>query len=392
MHGGSNEARACDVTRSIAAGFVVFALLTAGCAGATAKRPDLQQTLDSLVSGASRVAPGAVAYVSGPKGTWLGASGWANAKQREAMTPDTRSRLGSVSKLWTAAVVLKLAETHQLRLNDAVGHWLPGLFPYGKRITIRELLQQTSGMIDDNDIQNQPEYWLSKIHDPKLRTQLLKLGEKMSREPSITVPALFEMRVAAALPLLFEPGTQYHYTNIGYKTLGVIAERAGHASLDALYHRYIIEPLELRHTGYDPTAVVRGEHATPYIVKNQGKLVDATRLDMGGLEGSGGIVSDARDEARFLTALMQGKIVSPTLVAELQTPSEVTSYGFGTAVSIMCGDTVFTHGGATRATMAEVAVNRDGSRVTVLLLNGRTWNSSGDTQPEQALQSLYCAS
>jgi D-alanyl-D-alanine carboxypeptidase len=378
--------------RVAVAGLVAFALLIAGCGDATAERPDLQKTLDGLVTGTFRVAPGAVPYVSGPKGTWVGAAGWANAKQLVTMTPDTRSRLGSVSKLWTAVVVLKLAEAHRLRLDDTVERWLPGLFPYGKRITIRELLQQTSGMIDDNDIAHQPEYWLSKIDDPKVRTQLLALGRQMSRDPSVTIPAMVEMRIAAALPLLFEPGTEYHYTNIGYKTLGVIAERAGRANLDTLYHRFIIEPLDLRHTGYDPTAVVRGEHATPYIVENKGKLVDATKLDMGGLAGSGGIVSDVRDEAHFLTSLMQGKIVSRTLVSELQTPSELGSYGFGASVSTMCGDTVFSHGGATNATMAEAAVNRDGSRVSVLLLNGRTSNSWGDYKPEQALRSLYCAS
>jgi D-alanyl-D-alanine carboxypeptidase len=377
--------------RFVVAGLVAL-MFVAACGGGTAKRPDLQKTLDNLVTGTFRVAPGAVAYVSGPNGTWVGAAGWANAPRRVPMTPDTRSRLGSVSKLWTAVVVLKLAEAHRLRLDDKVDRWLPGLFPYGKRITIRELLQQTSGMIDDNDIAHQLEYWLSKIHDPKVRTELLALGRRMSKDPSVTVPAIVEMRIAAALPLLFEPGTQYHYTNIGYKTLGVVAERAGHATLDTLYRRFIIDPLELRHTGYDPTAVLHGEHATPYIVEKKGKLVDATKRDMGGLEGSGGIVSDVRDEARFLTSLMQGKIVSHTLVSELQTPSELGSYGFGTGVSTMCGDTVFSHGGATNATMAEVAVNRDGSRVAVLLLNGRTWNSWGDSHPEQALQSLYCAS
>ena len=76
----------------------------------------------------------------------------------------------------------------------------------------------------------------------------------------------------------------------------------------------------------------------------------------------------------------------------MQSSSEVGSYGFGTDVTTMCGDMVFNHGGATHATMAEVAVNADGSRVTVILLNGRTWNSWGDSKPEQALQSLYCAS
>jgi hypothetical protein len=113
---------------------------------------------------------------------------------------------------------------------------------------------------------------------------------------------------------------------------------------------------------------------------------------MGGLAGSGGIVSDVRDEARFLSALMEGKLISRRLVSQLQRPSKAASYGFGTAVTTMCGDTVFSHGGATRATTAEVAVNAGGSRLAVLLLNGRTWDSWGDYLPAGALQWLYCAS
>ena len=128
-----------------------------GCSGAAAKRPELQKTLDGLVSGRFRVALGVVAYVSSPRGTWVGESGWTNAKRHVPMTPETRSRLGSVSKLWTAVVVLKLAQTHRLRLDDTVDRSLPRLFPYGKRLTIRELLRQTSGMIDDNDIQARPK-------------------------------------------------------------------------------------------------------------------------------------------------------------------------------------------------------------------------------------------
>ncbi len=371
---------------------VLVLAVAAGCGGAMmAPRPDLQRTLNALVTGKQRVSPGVVAYVSGPKGTWIGAAGWADTKSRTAMTADTRSRLGSVSKLWTAVVVTKLAEEHRLKLSDSVDRWLPGFFPYGKRITIRQLLHQTSGMIDDNDISANAEYWFARIRDPLVKKQFLALAKRLQRDPSTTITSRFEMRVAASLPLLFTPGTEFHYTNIGYKTLGVIAEKAGHASLDALYHRIIIDPLRLRSAGYDPSAAMTGHHATPYVVEKNGKLTNATRLDMGGLEGSGGIVTDARDEARFLTSLMQGKILSAPFLRQLQTP-DLGNYGFGTGVGPMCGDTVYEHGGATTATMAEVAVDGDGSRVVVLLLNGRTWNSWGDSQPEQALQTLYCSS
>jgi len=204
------------------------------------------------------------------------------------------------------------------------------------------------------------------------------------------VTSMFEMRVAAALPLLFAPGTQYHYSNIGFKTLGVIAEKAGGTSLDALYHRVIIDPLHLASAAYDPTAVIGGEHATPYLVEDGGKTKDATRLDMGGLSGSGGIVSNVRDEARFLTSLVQGKILSRQSVSQLESPGP-GGYGLGTGVGSICGRHVYTHGGATHATMAEVAVTGDGKRVVVLLVNGRTADSWGDDLPVQALKNLFCA-
>src|SRR5262249_30698146 len=81
-------------------------LLLTGC-GSSARQPErpvLQKVLDSLVTGRFRVAPGAAAYVSGPRGTWEGASGLANVSERVPMTSDVRSRVGSVSKLWTATV------------------------------------------------------------------------------------------------------------------------------------------------------------------------------------------------------------------------------------------------------------------------------------------------
>jgi D-alanyl-D-alanine carboxypeptidase len=365
-----------------ACGFVVVRGPDLFSSPAQTARSDLQRVLDQLVSGPFRVAPGAVAYVAGPKGAWAGGSGWADVARRTPMRADTRSRLGSVSKLWTAVVVLKLVEQHKLRLDDTVARWLPGLFPYGNRITVRELLNHTSGMIDDNDIEARPDYWLAKVHDPALRRQLLALSRALAKDPSTTISPTFEMQVAAALPLLSTPGTQFHYSNIGYKTAAAIAEKASGAPLDALYHRFIIDPLKLRSAGYDPTATVT--HAVGYIIQKGGKPKDATRLDIGSLAASGAVVTNARDEATFLTSLMRGKILSRPLVKQLQ------ANRYGTFVATMCGQTAYTHGGATLAYMAEVAVNRTGNRVAVLLVNGRTYNSWGDNSTEQALQQLFC--
>lgn len=347
--------------------------------------------LNSLVTGQLRVAPGATAYVSGPSGVWTGAAGWADVAHRVPMTPDVRSCVGSVSKLWTATVVVKLAENGKLGLDDTVEKWLPGVFPYGKRITVRELLSHTSGMIDDNDVREKPAHWLAKIHNASVRADLLAFSRALTENPQATVPPMFEVRVAAAVPLLFAPGTGYHYSNIGYKAAGLIAERAGHASLDALYHQFLIDPLKLRSAGYDPGASIIGPHALGYVIQAGGRPQPNGGANEGALAASGGIVISTADEARLLVALVQGKILSKPYLAQLESPSSVQPYGLGTGINGLCGATVLSHGGATSSYMAEVAVSTDGTRVAVLLVNGRTWNSWGDGMPELALGKLFCA-
>ncbi len=247
--------------RALALAFMC--VLLDGCGGSARQpqRPELQKVLDSLVAGHFRAAPRVAAYVSGPHGTWEGVAGFADIARHIPMRPDVRSCIGSVSKLWTATVVVKLAQEGNLSLDDTVAKWLPNTFPYGNRITIRELLNHTSGMVDDNDIEARPSYWLAKIHDPRLRREVLVIGKASAKNPAITIPPKFEMRVAAALPLLFQPGTDYHYSNIGYKTAAAIAEKAGHAPLADLYRRFIIDPLKLTSAGYDSTQ--RSQAPTP---------------------------------------------------------------------------------------------------------------------------------
>ena len=366
--------------------------LLAGCGGSArlAQRPGLQRKLDSLVTGQFRAAPGVAAYVSGPHGTWEGAAGFADVARRVPMTPDVRSRIGSVSKLWTATVVARLAQEGKLSLDDTVARWLPGAFPYGNRITIRELLNHTSGMVDDNDINARPAYWLGKIHNATLRREFLAIARASAKHPAVTVSPGFEMQVAAALPLLFGPGTRYHYSNIGYKTAAAIAEKASHASLADLYRRFIIDPLRLTSAGYHPTAAIAGAHALGYVVESGGKAQPNAGAGEGDLAASGGVTVSAPDEARFLVALVQGRIVSKPYLRQIEQPT-LQSYGLGTGVGTICGMRVFTHGGATNSYMAEVAVSGDGTRVVVLLANGRTYNSWADYLPVQVLNDLFCA-
>jgi D-alanyl-D-alanine carboxypeptidase len=373
---------------------VTLLAVAAGCGGSTAPsgHPGFQRALDALVTGPDRIAPGATAYVSGPNVTWAGAAGWSNVTKQVRMTPDARMRLESVSKLWTATVVAKLAEERKLRLDDTVERWLPGLFPYGNRITVRELLNHTSGMIDNNDLGQRPAYWFGRIHDPELRAEAVREAAALQRDETTIFPRMLEIRIAAALPLLYEPGTTWHYSNIAYMTAGLIAEKAGGAPLADLYDRIIVTPLGLESVGYFPDGPIGGPHPIGYSIQDGGYAFPATNYLDGTLQAEGGIVSNARDEARFLVGLVTGKVVDPTTLSQIITGSGPDpGYGLGTVIENTCAGRTYDHNGGGASWASAVAVTADGTRVAVVLLNGQRRHDQTSTPYYRAMLKLFCA-
>jgi D-alanyl-D-alanine carboxypeptidase len=351
-----------------------------------------QSELNVLVTGPDQIAPGVTAYVSGPRGTWSGAAGLANVSTKERMSPDSRLRLASVSKLWTAAVILRLAEQGTLSLDDTVEHWLPGLLPEGKRITLRELLNNTSGLLDSNDVLHFPQRYFAEVKDAALRAQLTTVARRLAADPATPVDPRLWIRFAAAVPLFFEPGSLFHYSSIGYDIAGLIAEKAGGASFAELVQRLVAEPLRLRSAAYDPRSLPSGPHAHGYRVGQGGALTDTTAW-MFGVGQGGGMVSNARDEAAFLTDLVRGKLLDPRSLAALGTASSAEpTYGLGTGIEkSSCTGRAYSHNGGLDGYETNVIVSADGSRVAVLMLNGRSADSAGDVIAEQTMRRLFCA-
>jgi D-alanyl-D-alanine carboxypeptidase len=346
------------------------------------QRPGLQRILDSLVTGRGRIAPGATANVRGPEGTWIGSAGLAAVRHGEAMRADARMRLESVSKIWTATIVLQLAQEGKLRLADTVERRLPGVLPYGGRITIRQLLTHRSGIVDTNDIAREPARYIAGVRDRAARAGFERLARRFAADPSLEFPTTAWIRLAAWQPLLFEPGTDAHYSNIGFELLGLIAARASGEPISRLYRERIFEPLGLERTAYDPQGPIAGPHAHGYSVGAGGTLEDTTAWH-GGIGAEGGLVSDATDTAAFLTALMRGRLLDPAMLAAMKRDA-FWSGGEETG----CG-TAYGHSGAGPGFKTNVWVSGDGSRLAVLLLNGRA-GDFGDALAASALRDLYC--
>jgi D-alanyl-D-alanine carboxypeptidase len=347
---------------------------------AAVARADLQRILDGLVTGPDRIAPGVTAYVAGPHGTWLGSAGVANVQTGEPMRPDARMRLDSVSKWWATAVVLQLAQEGKLRLGDTVERWRPGLLPYGNRITIEQLMTDSSGLIDDNDVFQSPSAYLARVKDARLRAQLTEVAARLRANPAAEASPLWLIRLAAWQPLLSAPGSRYHHSNIGWNIVGLIAARVGGKPLPTLYRERIFQPLGLKQTSYDPQGPIAAPHAQGYGIAADGTLTDTTaRAPFKGADGA--IISNATDTAAFLAGLMGGKLVDRARLVAL--------WGGGTESG--CARGAYVGSGAGDAYKTNVLVNDDGSSVAVLLLNGRTASGRGDETAAAAALGLYCA-
>jgi D-alanyl-D-alanine carboxypeptidase len=385
----------------LAGGLAVLIDRTVFSGGAQHSRPTLQQVIDGLVTGPGRIAPGVTAYVAGPRGVWVGSAGIAAVGT--PMRPDARLRLNSVGKTWTAALILKLVGEGRMKLDDTVSHWLPGLLPYGSQITVAQLLSMTSGMIDTNDFYAKPAYYISRIKDPALRARVLAAFRRARTDPTYP-PTRAWIEAAAGVGLVYQPVSTWHYSNIGYMILGLIAARAGGADLATLYRTQIIGPLDLHSARYDPAPNISGPHAHGYSLSTSGKLVDATGWTEG-LAANGGIVSDAADEAHFLQALMRGKVLRPTQFKELETPHAQggpglgdASYGLGVVIQPDGCDMpgfAYGHNGGGDGYMSSVQVSPDGTRVAVVLVN--SYGTSGAAQDRgsamlfNTMQRVYCA-
>lgn len=357
---------------------LVSALVAAACgsvvvlhpwrdAKATLSRPDLQRVLDRLVA-RKDVAPGAVAAVITPRGTWLGAAGVANLTTKEPAGPDDWSRVASLTKTYTASIVLQLVAERTVRLDDTVAKWLPGVLPKAKAgITVRQLLGHASGLYDTiNDafaaLGKDPGAFYASLHDPAYAARLRKVIAAVRRDPSTPVSPRVWVDVAAREPLYFPPGTGYHYSTTNYVLLGWIVEQATHRKLGDVMKARLFEPLDLRHTAYVPGPTLPAPAMHGYALLG-GKPYDVSRVTLG-IAGGSAVAATAEDVARFYRALGDGRVVPPRLLEETMLPEQMGIGLFPTA----CG-TAHGHSGSWQGYLSWGLVGDDGTAVA-LLVNG----------------------
>ena len=233
--------------------------------------------------------------------------GMANMEWNIPNAPDTKFRLGSITKQFTAMLIMQLVEQGKLKLNGKITDYLPD-YPKatGDKITIHHLLTHTSGI---------PSY-----------TGFPKFFETMSRDPY--TPEAFTKEFAN-LPLEFEPGSKFLYNNSGYFLLGVIIEKVTGKSYADVLKANLLTPLKLTDTGYDLASPILPKRATGY-EKRGSSYVNAPYLDMSIPYAAGSLYSTVEDLYRWDQALYGDNLLSASAKTTMFTPFlEDYAYGWG---------------------------------------------------------------
>jgi D-alanyl-D-alanine carboxypeptidase len=264
-------------------------------------RADVQRVLERVVDGG---APGATAVIRGPGGRERYAAGSANIRSGRPISPRNHGRVGSVTKSFTATLVLQLVAEGKLGLEDSLQKWLPGLVPNGDRITVRELLDHSSGIADYCSV---PDITLCDASPAQM-------ARRWTPEELVAI--------GVAVPPTFPPGQGWSYTNTDYVLLGMIIERATGHTLGAEYKRRIFGPLGLDQTSFPTTTAMPRPSSRGYDVLAGGTWPpDVTATSPTIAWSAGAMVSTPGDLQAFMRALLRGRLVSRSLLREMKRPT-----------------------------------------------------------------------
>ncbi|MDQ1042867.1 serine hydrolase [Streptomyces sp. V4I2] len=340
--------------------------------------PDLTGLRGVLRTALKQGAPGALARIDHADGTVrLAVEGVADRKTQRAIGETDRFRIGSVTKVFTATVLLQLVDEKKLTLDSSVNRYLPGLLP-DSRITVRHVLSHRSGLYDYTN-----EMFARTVP-----------GFEAVRTKAFTLRQLVERSLRR--PRTGAPGAGYSYSNTNFVIAGMLVRKLTGHSLRTEYQSRIIEPLKLRDTFYvHPATEIPGRHARGYLTPDQAgsAMVDATRQTASWAQSAGALISSTRDLNTFLAALLGGRLTSAAQLAQMQrwVPAGGSqAYGLGLRRrTLSCGVSVYGHTGAVQGYYTYAFTTKHGGRSLSALAttsnNGTVLNTMLGT-----LESAFC--
>lgn len=312
--------------------------------------------------------PGVLAYVRIGEKRSTAASGLADLETKRRITGNEVWRIASVTKLVTAIIIQRLATDGHIRLDDRIAKYLPKVVPLAERITIRQLLNHTSGI---------PDY-LSGRRVP-INVSAANLSANLVRHR----PRHVLLKDANRQMRRFAPGKMHEYSNTNYLVLELLIEKLTGDSYKTIVNDELIAPLGLKRTGFPDSS---GRMPTPFIkgyvpsdgpagpFTNRKRLIDVTAHDyFAGADG--GLYSSITDLARMMEALQKGELLRPdelkTMITDLKQDHDgMYRYGLGvTALPTKCERVVYGHEGRDLGIYTAMLATEDGTKQLILVIN-----------------------
>ncbi|MGK8688366.1 serine hydrolase domain-containing protein [Bacillus cereus] len=277
-------------------------------------REEVQNVMDQVVT--NKKIPSVIAGGLKDGKRWSYATGTASYEMPRPVEPNFSFRIGSITKTFTASVVLQLAEEKQLNLDDTVEKWLPGVVQGngydGSKITIRQLLNHTSGIAAYTDLD------MRDITLPQNPFRYYSTDELIS--------------LALAKPPVFAPGEGWDYSNTNTVIAGEIIRKVTGDTYAEQIRKRFIEPLGLKETFVmEASSHIPGKHANGYNMDRSGRLYDLTEINQSWANAAGDMVSTVEDLTTFFSALLGGKLLNQELMNQMLTTvdSPIGKVGLG---------------------------------------------------------------
>ncbi|GAA4711232.1 serine hydrolase domain-containing protein [Phytohabitans rumicis] len=308
-------------------------------AAAVQDRPELQKAIQEFVDAGFA---GMQLRVHDQRGEWAGSAGVRTLGQSAKPPTNGRFWAGSVTKTFTATLVLQLVAEGKIALDAPVAGYLPAL-GLDRRITVRMMLQHTSGLFN---------YTGEDYDDGTVVPGIPATGDEWLENRFHSYRPEELVRLALSKPARFEPGADQSYSNTNYTLALLLIEKVTGRSYAQEMQRRILRPLGLKGTVVPGNRTqLPGPHAHGYYryqEAGQQKVVDISRQNLSLLAGAGDLISTTQDLHTFISALNSGKLLPAPLLAEMRKPYGKYNYGFGLFVQDLgpnCG-TVYQHNGS----------------------------------------------
>ncbi|PYC84727.1 alkaline D-peptidase [Streptomyces tateyamensis] len=325
-------------------------------------RPELQKALGAIVDSGFA---GVQLRVNDERGEWVGSAGVRKLGEDDKPPTDGRFRIGSSTKTFTATAVLQLVAEGRIGLDSPADDYLTR-FDLDRRITVRMLLQHTSGLFNYTG-----EYYEDGTVAPGIPWQ----GQEYVDRRFHTYRPEELVRLALSKPARFEPGTDWSYSNTNYVLARLLVEDVTGRPFAEEMQRLVLQPLGLTATVVpDASPEIPEPHAHAYYRyehDGQWKLVDVTRSNASWISAAGDMISTTEDLHTYFSALMTGKLLPDSLLVEMRTPHPELGYGLGLFVEETAGGTLVHHNGGFWGWATLMYSTPDGSRtLTASLTTG----------------------